>query len=252
MDMDTTAVADVTNVGATTVNRTTAVTNRFFRPAAPTALLDMDVNGDQEEAREELEMRQSQYDNLKKSKSEALARLKQSEQAYRAFKKLSDDYIEADKVRVPDADQTAIINELHTSVSNIVLTGDAVAGTARQQTKNRMVKKLAELKNRTDSDRKQWDSFCSEFNTCSAALKTARDRTGGTSQPIVDGRLLFCPFRGGSMARSSRDIIIDIWSAICGPQMLNLNFNRLLTSVRELKKSLANEIRINKPGMKTD
>ena len=248
MDMDTTAVADITNVGATTINRTTAVTNRFFRPAAPAALLDMDANGDQEDTRDEIEIRQSHYNSLKQSKAEAMNRVRQSEKAYQSFKLLSDQYMEADKVRVPDADQTAIINELQTTVSTIVLTGDAAAGSVREQTRNRMVKRLSELKTRHEADRKQWDNFCSEFNTCAAALKSARDRNGGNSQPIVDGRLMFCPFRGGSMARCSRDIIIEIWSAICGPQMLNLNFNKLLLSVRELRKSLQNEIRVNKPG----
>ena len=250
MDMETTTVADIsTNVGATTINRTTAVTNRFYRPAAPVSLIEnMDANGDQDEIQEELEIRQSRYDEAKLSKNEATTRLRKSEKDYKEFKDLSDRYMEADRVRVPDPEQTAVINTLQTSVSSIVLTGDAAAGTERQQTRNRMVKRLAELKDRQDSDRKRWDQACSDFDSCSTTLKSAKAKAGGGSQPIVDGRLLFCPFRGGSMARSSRDIIIEIWGYICGPQMLSMNFTRLLNSVRELRKALRAETRLNRPG----
>ena len=248
MDMETTSVADVSNVGSSMVGRTTGITNRFYRPEAPAAILDMDANGDQEELHEELEMRQSRYDELKKSKSDALRKLRESEKAYKDFRNLSDQYMEADRVRNPDADQTAVMNTLETSVSTVVLTGADAAGTPREQTKNRIVKRLAELGDRQAKDRKQWDQLCSEYETCSAALKTARARSGGTSQPIVDGRIMFCPFRGGSMERSSRDVIVDIWSSICGPQMLEMRFDRLQNSVRELRKSLSAEARINKPG----
>ena len=200
MDMDTTVVADIsTNVGATTINRTTAVTNRFFRPAAPVSLVDdMDANGDQTEIREELEIRQERYNEAKVTKTEATTRLRKSEKDYKEFKDLSDRYMEADRVRIPDAEQINVINTLQTSVSSIVLTGDAAAGTERQQTRNRMVKRLAELKERQDSDRKKWDQACTDFDSCCTNLKTAKAKAGGDSQPIVDGRLMYCPFRGGS------------------------------------------------------
>ena len=249
MDMDTsTAVADVTNVGATSIGRTTAVTNRFFRPEVPSVLLDHDANGDQDDLRDELEMRQDQYDTLKISKSEALQRLRRSEKDYKDFKLLSDRYMEADNVRQPDAGQTAIIHDLQTTVSSIVLTGDALLGNAREQTRNRMVKRLAELKEKKDADRKKWDHDCHEFETVSAALKSVKNRSGGQSRPIVDGKLMFCPFRGGAMIRSSTDIIIEIWSMINGPQMLELRFDRLFNAVRDLRKSLKAETLSNKPG----
>ena len=248
MDIDTTTSnADLTNVGATSIGRTVNVTNRFFRPEAPNALLDFDVNGDLEEAAEELEMRQSQHQSLRQSKIDSLQKLKASEKAYQEFRTLSDKYMEADNARVPDAEQTAIIQSLETSVSSVVLTGESAAGTARQQTRNRMVKRLAELKDRQDADRKTWNNFCTEYEACSTALKAAKKRNGGDSQPIVDGRLIYAPFRGGSMSRSSRDIIIDIWSSICGPQMLDMNFNKLNHSVRELVKSLETEMSVYKP-----
>ena len=250
MDMDTsTFVADVTNVGSTMIGRTTNVTNRFYRPEAPAIILDMDANGDQDDLREELETRQAQFTELKKSKSEALQRFRASEKAYREFRDLSDKYMEADNVRNPDADQTATINSLQTSVSTIVLTGESAGGTPREQTRNRIIKRLADLNDCQIKDRKQWDQLCSEFDSCSTALKSVKARSGAASQPIVDGRIVYCPFRGGSMERNSRDVIVDIWSYICGPQMLDMRFDRLCNSVRELRKSLAAEVRVNRPGM---
>ena len=248
MDMDTSSVADVSTVGSTMIGRTTGITNRFYRPEAPSTILDMDANGDQEELQEELDTRQNQYDDLKKSKSDSMRKYRASEKSYKEFRDLSDQYMEADRVRNPDADQTAIIQTLETSVSSIVLTGSDAAGTQREQTRNRIIKRLAELNDRQIKDRKKWDQDCSDFESCSAALKSAKARNGGASQPIVDGRIIYCPFRGGSMERSSRDVIVDIWSSICGPQMLEMRFDRLSNSVRELRKSLSAETRAHKPG----
>ena len=249
MDMDTTSVGDVTTVGSTMVGRTTGITNRFYRPEAPSTILDMDANGDLDDLHDELEMRQAQFDELKKSKSDALRKYRESEKKYKDFRDLSDQYMEADKVRNPDPEQTAIIQTLETSVSTIVLTGGDAAGTPRQQTANRIVKKLAELNDRQTKDRKQWDQYCSDYDSCAAALKAAKARNGGASQPIVDGRIMYCPFRGGSMERSSRDVIVEIWSSICGPQMLEMRFDRLSNSVRELRKSLSAEVRANRSGI---
>ena len=252
-NMDTTDVntADIncTNVGATTVGRTTSVINRFYRPEAPSAMMDMDINGDQDDLEDDVNMRQNRVDTLKVSRVNAKTRAKRSDAAYREFLSLSDRFLVADNCRNPSEEQTEVINTLQTSVSTIVLVGDEAAGNARQQTANRIQKRLSELKNQSDKDQKEWDSLCSEYENARTALKTAKKNLGvENSQPIVDGRMIFCPFRGGTMTRPSRDIIIEIWSQICGPQMLDLEFTKLLNCVRDLRASLSAETRFNKPG----
>ena len=253
MDMDTSDVNNVTvsatNVGATTINRTTAVTNRFYRPEASTVIMDMDVNDDQDDLEDDVSMRQSRYETLKVARFNAKNRVKESERAYREFHALSDQFLVADNCRNPSDEQTEIINSLQTSVSTVVLTGADAAGTARQQTATRISKKLADLKTRSEKDQKDWDTTCSDYEAAKTALQNARKKLGKEeTQAIVDGRLMFCPFRGGTMARSSRDVIIEIWNMICGPQMLNLEFSKLKLAVRDLRASLSAEIRCNKPG----
>ena len=252
MDMDTsdtnTANVTATNVGATTINRTTSVQNRFYRPEASTVLMEMDQD-DKDDLEDDVTMRQSRVDTLKASRINAKNRVKSSEKAYRDFLALSDQYLIADNCRNPTSEQTEIINALQTSVSTIVLSGSAAAGNPRQQTANRISQRLADLKTQSEKDQKDWDTTCSEYENAKTALQNAKKKLGKEeSQAIVDGRLMFCPFRGGTMARSSRDVIIEIWNMICGPQMLNLEYSKLKMAVRDLRASLSAEVHCNKPG----
>ena len=243
-ETSTNHVAEVTSVGATAIGKTGHITNRFFRPTVTsTFVAEHDANGTNAEDQEELEMRQSRLENLRQRKTELQTLSKASKRAYNDFRSLSDQFLEADNARVPNAEQTEIINSLQTTVSSIVLAGADAAGTARQQTASRIAKHLAALKDQRDLHDKEWDSCINDIDAAKAALEKVKKRTGATENPIVDGRVVYCPFRGGSMCRDSNEVIIEIWGSINGPPMLDLNFSRLHRLVSELKKSLLSEVR---------
>ena len=79
------------------------------------------------------------------------------------------------------------------------------------------------------------------YDDCSKILKNLEERLQiGTfgNDAIVGGRMRCLPgFSGLSMVKPFPDTVRDLWQLVDGSNMLNLNFDEVLSKVTSLKKS---------------
>ena len=220
------------------------IMKRFAKPLLPASFVGETESAVNSQARHEITTRQKRVDALYKQRVERLATFESHEQAYREFVALADSFIDADNARIPTAAQNQTINELNASISDVVLSGDQAAGTPRAQTAAKISARLLKLQEMSDQSRKLWDATVKDHEEETKSLKQLEENSGIDGGAIQGNAMLYCPYREEkTMIRSSDEIIIELWNRINGPGMLELRFDRLKSSLTDLRKSILAETR---------
>ena len=237
------------NVGANSLTKNNAVVKRFFVPDIPAAYLQGSEGSVNQNARAEISNRQRRIEELVIQQNRRLKEMDEFEDTHKSFEALAEKYFVAENTRTPSEDQNRTIQELETSVSEIVLSGSSASGTVRDQTSLRIATKINKLKEEADAARKLWNQTCEDLESERKALNRARERSGLDLGPLQGGKMLYAPHRESrSMVKSSEDIIRDIWNLINGAGMLDLSFGRLHHHLTNLRKSIKHETRVYHPG----
>ena len=220
------------------------ITKRFAKPLLPASYVGESEAAVNSQARHEMTTRRKRVDSLYKQRVERLETYEKHEKAYQEFVALADSFMDADNARVPTDEQNQTIRDLNASISDVVLAGDQAAGTPRAQTAAKISARMLSLKEAADQSRKLWDTTVKDHEEESKSLKSLEESSGIDGGAIQGNSMVYCPYREEkTMIKSSDEIIIELWNRINGAGMLELRFDRLKSSLAELRKSLAAETR---------
>ena len=245
--LDVSARLGTSRLNNSTVN-SNPITKRFNRPLLPAAYLGETEAAVNAEARTEMSIRKQRVQSLYQQRIERREDFVAKDKAYRDFMTLADEFMVADNARVPTDAQNQTINNLNSSISDVVLSGDQNAGNERARISAKISSKLLKLQEASEQSRKLWDTTVKDHEEESKSLSRLEETSGIDGGAIQGNAILYCPYRSEkTMIRSSDEIIIDIWNRINGPQMLELRFDRTKSLLEDLKKSLRAEVRTHPP-----